>query len=73
MPVSDTLFKARDGKLDDVISEFGVPKSAAAAVMKIFEWCAAPPPTHAFSHSLSLPVGSLSPDVGIRKQATAVL
>ena len=34
----DTLWSTRDAKLDDVISEFGIPKSAAAAVMKIFEW-----------------------------------
>lgn len=35
---ADTLWKMRDKGLRDVMAEFGIPRSAAAAVMQKFEW-----------------------------------
>ena len=34
----ETLWKMREKGLQDVINEFGIPKSAAAAVMKNYQW-----------------------------------
>ena len=34
----DTLWKMREKGLQDVMNEFGIPKSAAAAVMKNYQW-----------------------------------